>query len=41
MQTILVDMDNTIADFDGEIIRRYTAKFPGQVTHHALASIPQ
>ena len=28
--TVLVDMDNTICDFDGEVVRRFTDKFPGQ-----------
>ena len=29
-KTILIDMDNTICDFDGEVVRRFTDKFPGQ-----------
>ena len=30
-KTILIDMDNTICDFDGEVVRRFTDKFPGQM----------
>ena len=29
-KSILIDMDNTICDFDGEVVRRFTEKFPGQ-----------
>ena len=28
--TVLVDMDNTVCDFDGEVVKRFTAKHPGQ-----------
>jgi len=27
---ILIDMDNTIADFDGEVVKRFTLRHPGQ-----------
>ena len=40
MRTILVDMDNTIAEFDGGVIHQYTVNHPGQVTHYALAFHP-
>ena len=40
MRTILVDMDNTIAEFDGGVIEKYTVNHPEQVTHYALAFHP-
>ena len=29
-KTILIDMDNTICDFDAEVVRRFSERFPGQ-----------